>query len=84
MTINQQRPQSSTETLVTVTQFGGPDMQFANIREYAEWLWNSGVIDPDHAVDLHEDWGQAFALEVAANHRELDRLIDQFESEQQR
>jgi hypothetical protein len=56
-------------------------MQFATIREYAEWLWNDGKEDPDHAVDLHEDWGQAFALEVRAHQLELDRLIEQFEAQ---
>lgn len=65
--------------LVTVTQYQGPTMQFATIREYAEWLWNDGKEDPDHAVDLHEDWGQALPKEIANHHKELDRLFDRFE-----
>lgn len=65
--------------LVTVTQYQGPTMQFESIRGYAEWLWNGGKVDPDHAVDLHEDWGMAFTREIVNNHKELERLFDQFE-----
>ena len=67
--------------LVTVTQYQGPTMQFATIREYAEWLWNGGKEDPDHAVDLHEDWGQKFPKEIDAMQKELDRLVELFENQ---
>lgn len=40
---------------VTVKQYQGPELRFESAEDYGIWLFSKPT-DPNHAVDLHEEW----------------------------